>query len=278
MPLLGRTASDWAKLGIFYILFYSFLAAFWAVCFSVFSTQFLSDEKPRWTGSASLIGTSPGVAMRPFRRPKNLREMNKIHFSPNNKSSYGSWTQEIDEFLKPYNQPTSNFTLDMLGPCGISPYGYNESRPCIYLKLNKIYNVTNTPCDLTENQAAAKNTCSEMPESLQNVVKNADNSNQVWIECRARGKNSDGIAIDITTLDFKYFPSTQGFQHKDGQYYPYLRQKGYLSPLVAVQITPQKNEESKIRCRTYAQNIVYSQKDKLGYVEFSLFLVEEDHP
>ena len=109
-----------------------------------------------------------------------------------------------------------------------------------------------------------------MPESLQNVVKNANNSNQVWIECRE--KNSD------TTLDFKYFPSTQGFLHKDGQYYPYLRQKGYLSPLVAVQISPQKNEESKIRCRTYAQNIVYSQKEKLGYVEFSLFLVEEDHP
>ena len=52
---------------------------------------------------------------------------------------------------------------------------------------------------------------------------------------------------------------------------------GYLSPLVAVQINPTENVESQIRCRTYAQNIVYSSKYRLGYVDFSLLLVDEDH-
>ena len=148
-----------------------------------------------------------------------MNDMNKIQFSPNDEDSWSSWSLEIDEFLQSYNLTTSNFTLDMLGPCGISPYGYNESRPCIYLKLNKIYGVENTPCNLTEienqdSSQAVENSCSEMPENLQKVAKKANDSNQVWIECR--GKTSNDTKLE-------YFPSSQGFH---GRHYPFLRQKG----------------------------------------------------
>jgi len=213
--------------------------------------------------------------MRPFRIPKNMNDMSQIKIFPNNRASWMSWSQEIDKFLQPYMK-TSNFTLDKLGPCGISPYGYNESMICIYLKLNKIYGVENSPCNLSglhsenhDSRQAMENPCSEMPLSLQGVIKNTNDPNQVWIECHGKTSN-DTDAIG----KLEYFPSSQGFHSR---HYPYLNQKGYVSPLVAVQFSPRKNIESKIQCRAWAQNIVYSQKYKLGYVEFSVLLVDDDH-
>lgn len=31
-----------------------------------------------------------------------------------------------------------SFTREDLGPCGKNGYGYNEDKPCVYLKLNKV--------------------------------------------------------------------------------------------------------------------------------------------
>ena len=216
--------------------------------------------------------------MRPLRIPKNMNDMSQIKIFPNDRASWMSWSQEIEKFLQPYTK-TSNFPLDKLGPCGISPYGYNESMICIYLKLNKIYGVENSPCNLTELDSKShesermKNPCSEIPLGLQEVIKNTNDPNQVWIECHGKtektGKNDTAAMGEL-----EYFPSSQGFHSR---HYPYLNQKGYVSPLVAVQIRPRKNIESTIQCRAWAQNIVYSQKYKLGYVEFSVLLVDDDH-
>ena len=129
--------------------------------------------------------------MRPFRIPKNMNDMSQIKIFPNDRASWMSWSQEIEKFLQPYTK-TSNFTLDKLGPCGISPYGYNESMICIYLKLNKIYGVENSPCNLTELDSKShksermENPCSEMPLGLQEVIKNTNDPNQVWIECHGK--------------------------------------------------------------------------------------------
>ena len=114
-----------------------------------------------------------------------------------------------------------------------------------------------------------ENPCYEMPPSLRKVIKNTNDTNQVWIECHGKTLN-DTAAMG----KWEYFPSSQGFHSR---HYPYLNQKGYVSPLVAVQIRPRKNIESTIQCRAWAQNIVYSQKYKLGYVEFSVLLVDDDH-
>lgn len=51
-------------------------------------------------------------------------------------------------------------------------------------------------------------------------------SKTVYVSCQADNKN------DILIEQVKYYPEFQGFP---GYYYPYENQKGYLSPLVAVQ-------------------------------------------
>ncbi|ETN68030.1 hypothetical protein AND_000136 [Anopheles darlingi] len=62
--VLGRGAGSWgkfllSKIGIFYIIFYSVLAALVAMCMWVFFKT-LDPRIPKWQVDQSLIGASPG--------------------------------------------------------------------------------------------------------------------------------------------------------------------------------------------------------------------------
>lgn len=48
-----------AKVGIFYLIFYTCLAIFWGIMMKVFLAT-ISFEKPKWTLDDSLIGVNPG--------------------------------------------------------------------------------------------------------------------------------------------------------------------------------------------------------------------------
>merc|ERR1712198_632030 len=62
--VLTRTPKSWALITVFYLIYYSCLAAFWAAMMQIFF-QTLDWEKPKWQNSGSLIGVSPGLGMRP---------------------------------------------------------------------------------------------------------------------------------------------------------------------------------------------------------------------
>lgn len=108
-------------------------------------------------------------------------------------------------------------------------YGYNNSAPCIFLKLNRIFgwvpDYYNDPEDLP----------TEMPASLKDYIKglNASERNQVWISCQGE----DGSDKELLS-EADYFP-TRGFP---SYYYPYTNLKGYVSPLVAVKFLRPKSE------------------------------------
>jgi sodium/potassium-transporting ATPase subunit beta len=108
-------------------------------------------------------------------------------------------------------------------------YGYNNSAPCIFLKLNRIYgwkpDYYNDPDNLPE----------EMPQSLKDKIKSLpeSNRNQIWVTCYGENGADKEILGDI-----EYFP-TQGFP---SYFYPYEMTKGYVSPLVAVKFTRPKGE------------------------------------
>lgn len=122
--------------------------------------------------------------------------------------------------------------MTTFGKCGPSDsYGYNNSAPCIFLKLNRIYGWNpeyfNDPADLPD----------DMPDTLKSHIKSlpAAHRDQIWVTCYGENGADSEILGDI-----EYFP-TQGFP---SYFYPYENTKGYLSPLVAVKFTRPKRKFS----------------------------------
>lgn len=100
-------------------------------------------------------------------------------------------------------------------------YGYNNSAPCIFLKLNRIYGW------LPEYYNDTTDLPADMPSSLRKHIEQLEpkQRNQVWVSCQGEDGGDKEILHEI-----EYFP-TRGFP---SYFYPYLNVKNYVSPLVAV--------------------------------------------
>jgi hypothetical protein len=93
---MGRSPTSWAKIGLFYLVFYGMLAALVAICMWVF-LQTLDPRIPKWQQESSIIGTNPGLGFRPM--PKNNEESTLIWLEGTNKANYLNWYDNIMEFL-----------------------------------------------------------------------------------------------------------------------------------------------------------------------------------
>lgn len=175
------------------------------------------------------------------------------------------------------------FETSSFGNCSReNGYGYNNSSPCVFLKLNRIFNwVPEFYNDVTDLP-------SEMPQQLKDHIAAEKNKNQVWVSCGPEHPVDNEIVTEI-----RYSPG-QGFS---GEYYPYTNTPGYLSPLVAVQFVHPLGEWRfcfidfvgcllmfdflsvaahrimNIECRAWAKNIQYrAGRERTGSVHFELML------
>lgn len=137
--------------------------------------------------------------------------------------------------------------LETFGDCSPqNSYGYNNSAPCIFLKLNRIYGW------IPEYYNDSEHLPEEMPEELRTYIKQLpqESRNQVWVSCNGEDASDQQIIGDV-----EYFPSW-GFP---SYFYPYTYVNGYVSPLVAVKFKrPKVNQIVNIECRAWAKNIQYS--------------------
>jgi len=260
--VMTRTPKSWALISGFYLIYYSCLAAFWALMFYIF-WQTLSLDEPKWQAGNGLIGESPGLGLRPGQDPMFV-DSSMIVFSDNEADvgnpgddgyvpGWGGWRDRTTKFLEAYRKkPYEDFDVSTLGPCSMAPYGYDKGKPCIFLKLNKIYNLQHTFYDNITTAFPE-----DMPKPLQTHIGSQSNKKQVWVHCKPK-KTADEEGLK----EIKYYPATQGFPDK---YFPYLRQDNYKSPLVAVQFEPKsKGQLLHIECRAWAGNIGYNRRDKIG--------------
>ncbi|XP_076674412.1 sodium/potassium-transporting ATPase subunit beta-2-like [Andrena cerasifolii] len=282
----GHTGKKWAITGAFYAVFFSVLALFFAVCMKGLLAT-INYDKPRWILEESLIGTNPGLGFRPI--SNNTDERSLIWYSSSDPASVQKWTGLLDKFLEEYvnssvlpnagrNQQICNHNtpvkpghvcaveVNNWGPCSpYQQYGFNNSAPCVFLKLNRIYGW------VPEYYNDTRNLPSDMPASLVQHIKSVNSSwlNTVWVSCK--GDNPH----DIENIgELKYYPEQQGFS---GYYYPFKNIPGYLSPIIAVQfLRPARNRIINVECRAWAKNIIYkpSKKEKMGSVHFELMVDE----
>lgn len=254
--VLTRTPKSWALITVFYIIYYSCLAAFWAAMLTVFMTT-LEDNKPKWLTGDSLIGRSPGLGLRPEQSAEFV-DSSMIVFDPTEEASWKGWSERSKKFLDKYENAVAGdskkFDLRNLGPCGQGHYGYDQGKPCIFLKLNKIYGLQH---DFYNETAGLPE---DMPEGLKTHIGTKSGSpqaNQVWVDCQAKNP-ADKDGLD----NINYYPADRGFPE---EFFPFEGQPGYLSPLVAVQFEPNTpGQLIHIECRAWAKNIGYSRRDKIG--------------
>jgi len=309
--IMGRTPKSWALIIIFYIIYYSCLAAFWALMFAIFWQISIDVEKPRWTTDSSLIGSSPGMGVRPKQSDKLLGSsmivyrIDKEDTSGNKEAKISGWKEWEDravEFLKDYPTTTNKRTTTGFGQdsllkknkkgkfikgCGLAEaegglkattmargftpsMGFEDGKPCILVKLNKIYGlVPDYYNDTTVEKITEKvsGRVHEVPKALKDHINRTGvtNKKQVWVDCHGEwpfDKESMG--------DIEYYPEDRGFSN---HFFPYLGEKLYNSPLVAVKfLDPPKGQLLHIECRAWAHNINYDRMTNVGKAHFELLV------
>uniref|UniRef100_A0A3B1K416 Sodium/potassium-transporting ATPase subunit beta n=1 Tax=Astyanax mexicanus TaxID=7994 RepID=A0A3B1K416_ASTMX len=155
----GRTASSWGLIFLFYLAFYIFLAGMFILTMYVMLLT-LDDNKPTYQDRLA----TPGLMIRP------KGEEMEIIYAKENTESWDTHVQALNSFLSPYNDSVQEqknyackpdqyfkqedsdsvknnpkrscqFRRSILEDCsGLTDryYGYDEGKPCIIIKLNRI--------------------------------------------------------------------------------------------------------------------------------------------
>ncbi|XP_053740270.1 sodium/potassium-transporting ATPase subunit beta-3a [Synchiropus splendidus] len=251
--LLGRTASSWAFILLFYLVFYCFLAGMFALTMWVMLLT-LNEDKPQYQDRV----TNPGLVIRP-----NFLD---ISFNKSVPAQYSSYVKHLEGFLQNYNETLQEqnedctpgeyymqedkaekikkvcrFRRSSLNLCsGLSDtnFGYSEGKPCVLLKMNRIIGL--------------------MPRG------------EPYINCTVKKESS---------VQMSYFPREGRI---DKMYFPYYgkkAQENYVQPLVAVKLllsSEDYNKELPVECRVEGSNIKNNdERDKfLGRVTFRVKVVE----
>jgi len=262
--IMGRTPLSWLLITIFYIIYYACLAGFWAVMLIIFF-QFIDEKEPMW--QQDRIGRSPALGVRPGQDWDNIDSSMLIFNKEQPKDGktipgYEQWVGRTNEFLEKQGyikKGVRHEKLKALGECSGEQdpsFGYSNGQPCVLLKLNKIYGLEHDYYN---------ESIKIMPQELKDRIAKATNKKQVWVSCL--GEN----AADKESMgDFTYFPKDGGFPNTN---YPYMNEKDYLSPLVAVKFTnPTVGQFLHIECRAWAGNIEYHRRDRVGIAHFELMI------
>ncbi|XP_059207375.1 sodium/potassium-transporting ATPase subunit beta-2b [Centropristis striata] len=257
---LGRTASSWGLILLFYVVFYIFLAGLFALTMYVM-LQTLDEHKPTWQDRLS----TPGMVIRP-----KADETYEIVYNIQQTESWDMYAQALNKFLGPYNDSVQaekntectpdqyflqedsgevknnpkrscQFNRTILEDCsGINDrfYGYQEGKPCIIIKLNRVIG-----------------------------MRPGSNGQAPFVTCGAKKEDSDKIG------EMQYFPPNGTFNL---MYYPYYGKKAqvnYSQPLVAVKfLNITANQDVNIECKINSNSIpLGSERDKFaGRVSFKL--------
>ncbi|TNN72464.1 Sodium/potassium-transporting ATPase subunit beta-2 [Liparis tanakae] len=257
---LGRTASSWGLILLFYLVFYIFLAGLFTLTMYVM-LQTLDDHKPTWQDRL----TTPGMVIRP-----KADEYYEIVYDIGKTETWDMYAQALDKFMAPYNNsvqveknnactPDQNFVQEdspdvknnpkrscqfnrtILEDCsgiGDRYYGYQDGKPCIIIKLNRVIGM------------------------IPGV-----NGEAPFVTCGPKREDSDKIG------EMVYFPPNGTFNL---MYYPYYGKKAqvnYSQPLVAVKfLNITTNQDVNIECKINANNIpLGTERDKwAGRVSFKL--------
>uniref|UniRef100_A0A672GGX3 Sodium/potassium-transporting ATPase subunit beta n=1 Tax=Salarias fasciatus TaxID=181472 RepID=A0A672GGX3_SALFA len=238
---LGRTASSWGLILLFYLVFYGFLAAMFLLTMWVMLLT-LDDNVPKHQDRVP----SPGLVIRPHAA--------EISFNRSNPADYSGYVQQLHQFLQPYEdsrqeqnelclvgeytlqdgeplKKACQFKRSLLRYCsGLSDtsFGYSDGKPCVLIKMNRVGPLLHPSTRFTSSSLHPLT-------SLLHLRLSADH--------RPEGN---------APLEMLYFPSDGRI---DKMFFPYYGKKAhpdYVQPLVAVKLLLTKedyNVEQTVECK-----------------------------
>merc|ERR1711981_33930 len=301
---LGRTGMSWLKIGVFYLIYYTFLAGFFMLMLLAFFAT-LNPDTPTYDTESGLIGKNPGVGFRPMPPNKNI-ESTLIWFRHgNHNGNWEPWVERLEDHLTDYKNKDYASSIEGAWPavecgdqgekspgtssvCAINQdtlfqgqctkendYGFRLGKPCILIKLNKIFNWEPLPYNNTKHEDEEGMPIEDgMPPDIPNTIKTAFQKNvddgkpelneRVWLECE--GENP----ADKENLGkINYYP-TNGVGKN---FFPYKNQKGYLSPVVFAQLeNPTHGVMIAIECKAWFQGVDHDSMERKGLVHFELMI------
>ncbi|XP_058037574.1 sodium/potassium-transporting ATPase subunit beta-2 [Ahaetulla prasina] len=255
---MGRTGSSWALILLFYLVFYGFLTALFTLTMWVM-LQTVDPFIPKYQDRLSI----PGMMIRP------KTDALDITYNLSETESWDNYVKMLNGFLEAYNdsrqvamnefcqpgryneQPDNGvlnypkracqFNRTMLRDCsGLndSTYGYQEGRPCILVKMNRVINF----------YAGAN-----QPMNISCTAKKEDDTQKLG--------------------ELAMFPADGNI---DLMYFPYYGKKvhvNYTQPVVAIKfLNLTFNHDHNIECKINALNIATTdERDKFaGRVAFKI--------
>uniref|UniRef100_A0A4D5R9Z6 Sodium/potassium-transporting ATPase subunit beta-2 n=1 Tax=Scolopendra viridis TaxID=118503 RepID=A0A4D5R9Z6_SCOVI len=282
---MGRTASSWGKVGLFYLIFYAGLAAFFAVMLVIFY-QTLDVNEPKWQQEKSVIGTNPGLGFRPM-PPEQIAESTLIWFKHG--ETVGNWefyVKELKRHLEEYEagRQTSEyfkqceagetsgakscfFVLEYnnWGACNIeNQFGFRDGTPCMLIKMNRIYGWKPVLYGVNETIPDASKELERVRRLHSNDASRNHTSEMVWVTCEGENPADKENIGEIEYYPFAGFPA---------KYFPYKNVHGYLSPFVFAHFKSlQKNVLINVECKAWAKNIKHARMERRGSVHFELMV------
>ncbi|XP_063529077.1 sodium/potassium-transporting ATPase subunit beta-2-like [Cydia strobilella] len=194
----------------------------------------------------------------------------KITYKVSDNSTFLPWVRRINDTLSEYNKirigsnagklvkcdynsklskdQVCDVDINQFFPCtAANKYNYQNGKPCVFLKFNKVPNWKPNLYNTTDSLPAS------MPNDLKQAIKpksGQPDMNEVWVSCEGvseADKNNIG--------SMQYIPSpAHGFP---SYYFPYTKQEAYLSPLVVVMFeNPTLDTAINVLCKAWAKNIV----------------------
>ncbi|KAG7464586.1 hypothetical protein MATL_G00167180 [Megalops atlanticus] len=261
---LGRTASSWGLILLFYLIFYIFLAGMFVLTMYVMLLT-LDEYQPTYQDRLA----TPGMMIRP------KLESLEITYNIENTESWDKYVQALDAFLTPYNNSqqvmnnkectpdtyfvqedsgeirnnpkrSCQFNRTMLEECsGITDrdYGYRAGKPCILIKLNRVIGM--------------------LP---------GKDGKSPYVTCGAKKEDAANMGALV------YYPPNGTFNLMYFPYYGKRAQVNYTQPLVAVKfMNATFNTDINVECKINSNTIAEPQSDRdkfAGRVSFKLRINE----
>ena len=300
--LLGRSFTSWFIV-VYQVLFCVGVAAFWGVCLWVFY-QTLDNYTPRQI-SSSYISSNPGLGFRPMRLGTDPYS-SLIWFRHGGDGDWDLLKDNLDAFLSEYEpgywanagasqtkchwgqgplskQEACEFNKEWLSDqnsdikcISEEHYGYYHGKPCILLKLNKIYGHMPRPYfNLTE-----VDNVPGMPNLLKAHIRRVweqncqgksieteercPELNMVWLHCDGESDPDKENIGSVSYTPWRGFPA---------HFFPYWNQLGYLQPIVMVQLkNPTPGVLINIQCTAWAKGIEHNLVSRRGGVHFEFLM------